>query len=247
MEKLRRLDDGKDLSGALEFDLSVRTGNVETLDVGVGGRVDHVGDTATTLFVRDGDLGWQGGRRYSNQGLAHLRQVYRRQFRVQPEFFVQSDYDKSRNLTFRGLLGAGFRTGLFSTFRGLLGAGFRTGLFSNSAAQFWWGSAYMFEHERFELGAEDDHPERTSVHRWSNYLSSRVRVEKTTAMAWTIYVQPRVDEPGDLRVLSEGDVELKLRRSLVLVTTARMRYDSRAPAKTKSLDTALKSGIALKF
>ena len=231
MEKLRRLDDGKDLSGALEFDLSVRTGNVETLDVGVGGRVDHVGDTATTLFVSDGDLGWQGGRRYSNQGLAHLRQVYRRQFRVQPEFFVQSDYDKSRNLTFRGLLGAGFRTGLFS----------------NSAAQFWWGSAYMFEHERFELGAEDDHPERTSVHRWSNYLSSRVRVEKTTAMAWTIYVQPRVDEPGDLRVLSEGDVELKLRRSLVLVTTASMRYDSRAPAKTKSLDTALKSGIALKF
>ena len=229
MEKLRRLDDGKDLSGALEFDLSVRTGNVETLDVGVGGRVDHVGDTATTLFVSDGDLGWQGGRRYSNQGLAHLRQVYRRQFRVQPEFFVQSDYDKSRNLTFRGLLGAGFRTGLFS----------------NSAAQFWWDSAYMFEHERFELGAEDDHPERTSVHRWSNYLSSRVRVEKTTAMAWTIYVQPRVDEPGDLRVLSEGDV--KLRRSLVLVTTARMRYDSRAPAKTKSLDTALKSGIALKF
>ena len=231
MEKLRRLDEGKDLSGALEFDLSVRTGNVETLEVGLGGRVDHVGDTATTLFVSDGGLGWQGGRRYSNQGLAHLRQVYRRQSRVQSEFFAQSDYDRSRNLTFRGLLGAGFRTSLFS----------------NDAARLWWGSAYMFEHEQFELEAEDDHPERTSSHRWSNYLSSRVRLEKTTALAWTIYLQPRVDEPGDLRVLSEGDLELKLRRSVVLVTTASMRYDSRAPAKTKSLDTALKSGIALKF
>ena len=231
MEKLRRLDEGKDLSGSLEFDLSFRTGNVETVEVGLGGRVDYVGDTATTLFVSDGDLGWQGGRRYSNQGLAHLRQVYRRQFRVQPEFFVQSDYDRSRNLNFRGLLGAGFRTSLFSS----------------DAARFWWGSAYIFEHERLELKVKDDHPERTSVHRLSNYISSRVRLEKTTALAWTIYLQPKLDEIGDLRVLSEGDVELKLSRSLVLVTTASMRYDSHPPPRTKSLDTALKSGIAFRF
>jgi hypothetical protein len=231
VEKLRRLDEGKDLSAALELDMSVRTGNVETLEVGLGGRMDYEGDVASTLFVGKADLGWQGGRRYSNQGLAHLRQMYRRQSPAQLEVFVQSDYDKSRNLAFRGLLGAGLRTSLFS----------------NDVSQFWWGSAYMFEHERLSLSVGDDHSQRTSVHRWSNYLSCRVKAERTTALAWTVYLQPKLDEPADLRILSEGDVELKLRSSLFLVITGSMRYDSRPAAKTKSLDTAIKSGIAFQF
>ena len=105
----------------------------------------------------------------------------------------------------------------------------------------------MFEHERLDLESGNVHPQWTSVHRWSNYLSSKVGFNEQTALAWTIYVQPQFDDPADVRVLSESRLGVELRRPVSLMVTVRMRYDSRPPDGTQSLDTTLKSGIAIEF
>ena len=158
IEKLRKDEERKGFSGSFDLDLSSRTGNVEVLELAIGGRVDHMSESTTTFLVGSSDLGWEGGERYSNEALVHLRQVYRYRPWLRPEGFVQIDYDKSRSLTFRGLLSGGLRLGLYR----------------HTPVQFWWGSTYMFEHEQLDLTSGAVHPRRTSVHRWSNYLSSKV-------------------------------------------------------------------------
>ena len=231
VERLRRADSGKAISATLEIDLSLRTGNVEIFESGLGCRLDHIKARTATFFVGKGDLGWQGGERYSNKGLAHLRQTFRRQSRLQPELFLQWDYDKSRDLSFRGRVGVGVRIAALQRI----------------ATNLWWGSAYMFEHERLELGEQTHHAEGSSVHRWSNYISGKNRIDERIVATWTAYAQPRFDKPGDLRLLGEADMEIHLGKSVVFITTVDMRYDRKSPVDTKSLDTSLKTGLALQL
>ncbi len=231
IEKLRGDGPERGYSGHLELNVSARTGNVETLELGAGGRLNYVGEETRTFLLGSGEVGWEGGERYSNQGLVHLRHLYRRGLRLQPEAFAQTDYDRSRSLTFRGLVGGGLRVVLQR----------------HRVVRIWWGSAYMFEHEKLDLAPGDTHPRRTSVHRWSNYLSSAVSMGEDTAFTWTVYVQPRFDVPRDLRVLGEAHLGVGLGRTVVLATTVRMRYDSRPPAEAEGLDVALTSGVAITF
>lgn len=231
VEKFRTNEDQSGFSGSLGFDVSARGGNVELLQFGILGRLSYVGAAVTTFLVGNTDLGWEAGKRFSNEALLHLRQVYRRGSRLRPEAFVQVNYNESRLLTFRWLVGGGLRTALYRT----------------ETTQFWWGSAYMFEYERLDLGADAVHPRRTSVHRSSNYLSSKVGLNGQSALFWTIYIQPRFDDPEDVRILNEARLGVELNHSLSLAMTLRMHYDSRPPDGKHSLDTALKSGIAIDF
>ena len=231
VETLRRDEDQEGFSGSIGLDLSTRTGNVELVMFGIGGRMDYVGDNVTTFLVGSGDFGWQGEERFSNESLLHLRQVYRRGSRFRPEAFVQVNHDRSRLLTFRGLVGGGLRIGVY---RG-------------AAVRFWWGSDYMFEHERLNLGSNAVHPSRPSVHRWSNYLTLKARFGEQTVLAWAAYIHPRVDDVDDVRILSEARLVVELSHPVSLVVSHHLRYDSRPPEGTVSLDTAGKSGIAVEF
>ena len=55
--------------GTVGVDLSLRTGNVELVKLGLDARVDHVTSKSSTLFLVSGDLGFLGGERFTNDGL----------------------------------------------------------------------------------------------------------------------------------------------------------------------------------
>ena len=231
IEKLRRDEDQRGLSGTAEIDLSGRSGNVNVWQVTIGGRVDFVGPAVTTLFVTRADFGWEDGERFSNEALLHLRRVHRNRSWLRPEAFVQINYDRPLLLTFRGLLGGGLRIGILSA------ENFRL----------WWGSAYMFEHESLDLPGGARHPERVWVHRWSNYLSSRAVLTERATLLWSAYLQPRINVVEDVRAINELDLGVELTSRFSLVVTLRTRYDSRPPDDTESLDTALSTGISVAF
>ena len=104
----------------------------------------------------------------------------------------------------------------------------------------------MFEHERLEVATADPHESKTSVHRWSSYLSSKIESERTS-LTWTVYLQPQFDKLEDLRVLSEAELGVEANSLLSLVISLRTRYDSRTPMDAKSTDTELSTGIAILF
>ncbi|UCC72867.1 MAG: DUF481 domain-containing protein [Gemmatimonadota bacterium] len=231
IEHLRADEDRRGFYGSFRLDLYVRTGNVELVQLGTLGQLNYVGESVTTFLIGGTDLGWKKGARFIDAVLLHLRQVYRRGSRVRPEAVAQVNYDMTRLLEFRSITGGGLRTLIYRS----------------APVWLWWGSTYLFEHERLDLEPGTVHPSQTSVHRWSNYLTLNANFSEQSTLQWTIYVQPRFDDFEDLRILTEARLGAELSESVLLVLTLHMHYDSRPPDDTRSLDTAIRSGVAIEF
>jgi hypothetical protein len=231
IEQLRREDADRGFSGSAGLDLAFRTGNVEIVKFDMSGRLDYAVDDFRTFVTAGGDFGWEGGNTFSSEAIAHFRQVFRGEGRVKPELFQQVNYDKLRALQFRGLLGGGVR---FTLARW-------------NGTRIWFGTAYMFEREHLDLPAGSIHPARTSYHRWSNYLSSRLRLSDNAGVVWTLYAQPRFDDFGDVRVLADTRLVTGVAGPAALMVSFLVRWDSRPPDEIEGLDTALRTGIRLSF
>ncbi len=65
IESLRSGDTPPGMSGSLGMDLSVRTGNVEIVEIKPNGRVAYAGAHLTTTVIASASFGWQGGERFS--------------------------------------------------------------------------------------------------------------------------------------------------------------------------------------
>jgi putative salt-induced outer membrane protein YdiY len=231
IERLRRAQADSGFTGTLGANLTARTGNVSLVLLNVDGRLDYGRPGWLAFLVGNADIGWQGGQRFSNSGLLHLRGNRLLSSVVAGELFTQVDYDRSRLLSFRAIVGGGARLDLARSVRWRLSTG--TGL--------------MFEHERLELPPTASHPDETNAVRWTNYVTGNFRDAERLSIAGTLYAQPRVDGFGDVRLLSDLRLAVQLVGALSLTVTSRIRYDSRPPDGIESLDTALTTGLALEW
>jgi hypothetical protein len=231
IERLRRTAAGTGLSGSTGAHLTARTGNVQLVLLTLNGRVDYVRPHWLAFAVGNTDVGWQGGRRFSNTGLLHLRYNYLVAPAVAAELFGQIDYDKARLLAFRTIAGAGPRFTVYGAKR------WRVAI----------GTAYMLEHERLDLPPGAPGPAVTTVSRWSNYVSASYGAPPRLATVGTVYAQPRFDDFGDTRVLGDFRLAVQLVGSVSLTVSSHVRYDSQPPPGIRPVDTALTTGVALEW
>ncbi|UCG52605.1 MAG: hypothetical protein JSW58_03390, partial [Candidatus Latescibacterota bacterium] len=115
IEKLRGTEEEEGFSADLGLVFSARSGNVDITQLGLDIRADYARDRSTSFVVLRGLYGWKDGDPFSNEGLVHLRHVCRRLVWFHAEAFAQSDYDKSRLLDFRVVVGGGGRFNLYQT------------------------------------------------------------------------------------------------------------------------------------
>jgi hypothetical protein len=231
VEALRRDDPPLGYSGTVGGDFTVRTGNVDFVQLGLEARLYEVTERVTTLIVGDGGLGFLRSSRFASSGLAHYRQTFVYKPYLSPEWYAQLNYDRSRKLTFRALAGAGARTSFASGDWGDFGA----------------GSALMFEHERLSLPDTASHPDRTTTMRWSNFLTLRVVPSETTVITSTTYAQPAFRDPGDIRVLENLRLATSVSETLSLTVSFNLRYDSIPPDGIAVLDTTLRTGLTYSY
>ena len=231
IEKLRETKDAQGLSGYVELDISSKSGNVDITKIYLENRLNYMWEYMNAFFVVQGDFGWKDKERFSNEALAHLRHQFRVKTNLQPEFFIQVDYNKKRLLSFRGLIGSGLRLGLYI----------------KEKNELWLGSAFMFEHESLDLDEKGTHEKVINIIRWSNYISTKLDFNNQIHLAWTAYIQPYINNFKDIRILSDTDLIIEIRKNFALATGFRIRYDSRPPDNIKSIDTALKTGLVLIF
>lgn len=231
IEKYRAVSPDSGFSGNVEIELSSRTGNVEETTLTLENRADYIRDSMKTFLVAVGDYGWQGGERYSDEALAHIRHIFRLKENWQPELFAQIDYNKKRQLEFRGLYGGGIRYALLRS----------------TTKEFWFGTSGMMEYERLDLEAGDAHDTESTVIRWSSYLTENVTLNDRIRFGSTTYIQPRIDDFGDIRILCESDLQIELFKRISFMISFKIRYDSEPPGKTESLDTALKTGLVFGY
>jgi len=232
IEALRRDAGSTGFSGALALNLELHTGNTDLKEIGLEGRLDFSHPNVNTFILARNDFGWEQGERFADEGLIHFRQHYPVHGRIGLEAFTQYNYDTTYRLDTRVLAGGGFRFHLVES----------------GAFQLWEGASAFLEHERLNGFPEgDEHSDRSTVVRWSHYLSSRIAVNDRVVSTGTVYFQPLWNAIGDTRVLGELNLEIDLAGPLVLALSYVMRYDSRPPEGVSKLDTVLENGLAVTF
>ena len=165
-----------------------------------------------------------------DERLAHLRGTHMFVPRWGVDAFVQAQNDRSLLLDWRLVAGGGLRF--------VVAEDDRLGL--------WGGSGTMAELELRNVSP----PDATEVlnYRWTTYLSWRaVLVPDHLNWSNTAYVQPRIDDFGDVQIVDEGALEAPITRALAMSSSARLRYDSRAPADLRALDLRWITGLTFRW
>lgn len=230
-ERLRGTAGSEGVRGSVEVSFENQTGNTDLAEGGLSLGLGWRGGPRTALFVASVDAGRARDETTVNKGFAHLRGGHDLGARVTWEAFVQHEYDRLARLTARSLIGTGPRFTLLERGR--------------TAAHL--GVAYMFEREEVDVLLASGEPRVQRNHRVSTYLAVTVGAGERVSFNNTVYVQPRIGEADDVRVLEEAGVKVGLVGALSLKVALTVRYDGEAPAGVKDLDTAVTNRLAWDF
>ncbi len=172
------------------------TADKENVYVGFRNHLDlvHIGARGATILIGGINYFKIGDGPLISNGTGHLRHIVRRNVDVSPEVFVQMQYDESRNMKSRELIGGGLR---FNPVRG-----------DNSVQM---GLGAFYEYEQWN-GAEVS----VTKHLWkmNSYLGCDLRLNQSIKINSIVYFQTGRDDAIDaFRSRLSGHVELKDRVS----------------------------------
>lgn len=219
------------VSGSVNAALDLRTGNTRLLLLSAGVLIRYRSGRHLAFALGRQEYGVQGEGRFLSKDFEHLRYRFALLELMELEAFVQHDRDEFRRLALRVLGGAGPRFVLAST----------------EVTRLAVGTAYMLELERLGVAPEVDSGEERVSHRLSTYFTLALRLDERLRLAQSAYAQPRLDRPGDVRILNETELLVSLGEAFLLKLTFSLGYDSLPPAGRRGLDTATKTGLELRF
>jgi Protein of unknown function, DUF481 len=220
------------LVGQLELKLSWREGNNPLFDIGGGGHLVIRRGPVIGLLLARGEYGTSGGVTLARKSFEHARARIELDARWRWEVLGQHEYDQFRRLSLRAIAGTGPALQIVDS----------------QPLNLLAGAAYLFEYERLDRrdGALDA-GQRTTAHRASIYLTGHEEPSPGVLFVETIYAQPRLDDPGDIRVLGELAAQTRLSARIALRNSFTVAYDRTPPDGVRRYDTALEVAIILSF
>jgi len=218
--------------GQVELKLNWREGNNPLFDIGGAGNVVVRRGSLLGLALARGEYGTSRGLTLTRKSFEHARARIELDRRWRWEVFGQHEYDQFRRLALRALVGTGPALQIVDSHAIALLA----------------GAAYLYEYERLDARAgRIDAGLRTTAHRASLYLTGHEDLGGGALIVETVYAQPRIDEPGDVRVLGELAVQTRLSARLALRNSFTVTYDRTPPDGVRRYDTALEVAITATF
>ncbi len=215
----------------VDASVSLRSGNSDLFDVSGGARLVHQHDKRTWLALARVRYGENNGREYANSSFGHLRFTRWLSPTLAAETFTQLERDDFTLLQLRFLAGAGGRVRIAQ----------------DEHLSFFYGSALMLELENLDESRVVDHPAATESVRWSNYVSFRWDITPRSSLSSTAYVQPRVNNFDDVRVLHDGALEAGITDTVSIRMVIRQRFDNGPPDNLEKYDLVLENGIRLRL
>lgn len=231
LQSILAIEAPEGLSGAISGAADYRTGNVNYLFLGATPLARYrSGDHLVIGLVRS-EYKSSTGDTILSRTFEHLRYRYQLRERLLAEVFAQHEYDGIKRLQLRTLLGAGPKVDLVK----------------DESYGLALGVAYMIEYERLQDDGEIDAGRSDFQHRNSSYLVGHYQLDSRVQLIETVYVQPRLTDVSDTRLLSDSQVTFQITKRLSFATSFSLAYDSRPPATIKRLDTALVSSLTLEL
>jgi len=226
-----RQDSDSGFSGTIDLEGLAQTGNTDFQLLSLGGRLNYNRISSYSFFVFSGSYGWKDGKQFSNELIAHLRNVEGLNNFLQFEAFAQFDYNKKRKLLARELIGAGLRYKILTTDDFKLRA----------------GTSYFFEIEEYDLSELSDHGRNVSAHRFSSYATFEFQITDNTSFSSVTYFQPDIRKINDYKLISENAFAFMISRQFSFKVKFNLRYDTVPPDGIKDTDSVTKVGITIKF
>jgi hypothetical protein len=234
-ENLRKRIKVVGYSFILEGSLTGDTGNSEGISVGggLGGGWAH--EPHLLFAYARFDYTKYNGATSVDKTFAHLRYNYEFAHWLWGEAFAQAQSDAFQKLDLRNLFGIGPR---FRVLHDVIPKDFDVFL----------GTAYMFERDAITATVGATGPQNQAIqtwHRWSNYLTIQWEIDERAILATTAYIQPALNDFGDVRVLSETLLTFKVSKSFSAGISGSVHYDSEPPTGVLPTDTEVKNTLTL--
>ena len=219
-------------TGQIEINLDWRDGNTSVLDVGGGGAVLVRSGRVLGLAIVRAEYGQSRDVAFARKTFEHARARVTLDCRWRWEAFVQHEYDEFRRLSIRGVAGTGPALQIVHTKPVAILA----------------AAAYMLEFEQLDQRAGTrDAGVATLKHRASLYVTGIERLGDNASIVETIYLQPRFDDAGDVRVLGEFALTTRLTKWIALTDGLTLAYDRNPPDGIQRSDIQLKVGVLATF
>ncbi len=233
--------------GNLELFGTWRTGNVDLLELGFGGRMQYArlaaGTSTNTPIARQdpvdlvyliGNLtfGIRSDQRFKNEGFAHLRWTHMFNGWLGSETFAQLQSNEFISLKQRVLAGGGVRFEPYEAenFEAAVGVG------------------VMFEYERLDVAPDNPDDPETYVARSTNYVAVKFYTDDDgLSLIETLYVQPRLGRISDYRVLSESELAVKVGSIFSLALSVSLRFDNAPPTGVERFDSTVVNRFRFSF
>lgn len=219
-------------TGQLEGKLSWREGNNPIFDIGGSGNLlIKRGDFLGLALVR-GEYGTSAGVLLTKKTFEHVRVRYKLEGPWLWEAFAQAELDQFRRLNLRAITGLGIGAQLLDTKPiGILAS-----------------VAYMYEDERLDTRAGTiDAGLHSTAHRISAYVTGHENLSTGATIVETVYAQPRIDDPGDIRIYGELSLQSKLTSRIALKDSVNIAYDATPPDGVKTYDTSVEASLIFSF
>lgn len=209
-------DSSKYSVGAVElsFSMNNRSSTEEEEIIFLGTRVGvdwvRIRDRSATLAIGTFNYTKLGDGPFISNGTGHLRQIFNRNANWTPEAFVQVQYDRSRKMQFRRLIGGGWRWNILD---------------DKNSLHFGIGAMNEFE----EWGIGDVLIDK-SIWKMNSYLSGEVDLTKDLVLNTVFYFQSGKDIESDVyrsRVAGHLEVKNRITRKLESKVSAELTWDQR--------------------
>jgi len=229
---LAKAPDKDNVGGQVELKVNWREGNNPLLDIGGAGNILVRRGRVLGLVLARGEYGTSRGLTLTKKSFEHVRTRVELDCRWRWEVFAQHEYDQFRRLSLRALAGTG------PAFQ----------IVDAAPVAVLAGAAYLYEYERLDTRPGTlDAGARSTAHRASVYVTGHENLGSGVVIVETAYAQPRLDHPGDVRVLGELAVQSKLSSRIALKDSLTIAYDRTPPAGIKRYDTQLEVSVLVTF
>lgn len=212
----------------------LNSGNSEYVSGEAKLRLDYI-ESEYRSFIA-GEIAYKEGNKsvISDKGFLHGRFIYNMTELLEPEFFIQKEYNEFVSLTDRNLAGVGMRFTISNT-----------DFVADSVAEFdlFLGVGAMYEMEEIKVSPVIT----TEILRSTNYLTLKWKPTENFLLNSVTYFQVDVNRLNDHRILNDTKLQFKITNAVSFVFNMNYRFDKEPPPGIKEYDLELKNGISVEI
>lgn len=209
----------------IDFIWWVQQGVTETQSVKLNYRFDSQDPVWRWLAITEWEQAQYQGTSVSNDGLLHLRSMYRLEPALEWEQFLQNQWSASQHLSDRFLIGTGLRWTLAKSATGALTAV---------------GAGGMWENEAYQGNAV---PSKIRLTTYLNYTQPF----DGYSISSTTYFQPAIDDWANFRILNRNSLTYFLHKDMYVKLNGNIDYKGVLIGNTTYWTTKLELVFGVQF